>query len=462
MLSHTSQFLVIDDKLEHLTAISSGLSQLGIPSLSIHYGTQDENKLKQHCKSVRVIFSDLQLTNLSSTDNKTHYSTIVGLLDDLLESDHPPYLLILWTEYAENGHKEGLMQYFKEGNQKEPIDILCFSKNDLIDSASGEVKDKSVFLKKLKEKIVENKGLNALLQWDAEVRQATNKTLLSIENLALLGISTNTSFSDSTSNILRVLAREAVGDKSFNESPSEAINLALAPLFLDNLTHTKNEDEFWENILIKSNSTMDTKSSKIKEPKIIGQYNTLFHLAKNNIYSYQLGSITKIPNEKIDDCLNLFNIPNENFKDNVSSESLPVANKLFENIKFDFKIIQPNIYITKISASCDYAQRKEGSEQYYLTLKVPVKSKKFNQELRKLPQDYIWVSPLFYDSENIDPYVFMINVKRIITYKQLENIWATNDSIESDYRFKEQLVLQLQRKIADFHSRLGITEIRWQ
>lgn len=446
MLGHTAQFLVIDDKKNHLNAISTGLSQLGFPPLAFEYSVDSEEEIKKYCQSVKVIFSDLQLTE---GDFKIHCSTIVGLIEDLLEKDHPPYLLIVWTEYSDDNIKEGLLQYFEASESKGPIDILCFSKLGLIDTMTGEIQDSDKFLNELRSKIENNQGLNALLQWDLEVRKATDKTLLAIEKLASLGVSKDISFSQSMSNMLAVFAREAVGSQHLSDNPSHALNLALAPIINDNLIHSKNSNAFWNNFLINCDALAEEK--QISDFKIVGSYNQLFHLNIESTQKLYLGGIIELPNT----ALKYFNIP--------GIEDEPLMTDIVKLDEFSFLANKDiKVYAVKISASCDYAQMKEGSELYYLTFRIMAKNKqlisKFGGYLSS--KEYLWKSPVFFDDSETEAYVFFVNMKRVLTYHQMKQIFNTQE-IKVQYRLKEQLILQLQRKIAEFHSRLGITEIRW-
>lgn len=453
MLGYTSQYLVIDDNKEHLKIISEGLSQLGLSSLSIHY--TDQLSLPNHNKifysSTRIIFCDLHLMNIGGTGYKSHYSNIVRLIEDLLDENHPPYLLILWTAHpgSNDEHKDGIMSYFSAANTKKPIDILCFSKRDVIDELSGTGTPNAKFIPELEKKIKENEGLNALLQWDSEIRKATNNTLLAIENLALIGVTKDISFAESTSNMLKVFAREAVGKKHLTDDPSHAINLALAPIINDNLIYSQPKNSFWNDFLLQNNDPKNLHP-KISDPKIVGYYNQLFHLKNEDINKLYLGAIIELPFS----ALNFFNINSSDKESLIQIEEFTFLAK--KNI---------TLYATKVSASCDYAQSKEGSELYYLTFQISHIDKeqsllrKFDEYITK--RDYLWKSPMFFDTSQNNCYIFFVNMKRTITFHQISQIFNNQEQeMKIRYRFKDQLILQLQRKIAEFHSRVGITEIR--
>lgn len=82
MIFSASRFVVVDDRLNHLRAITDTFQRLGTACIGVHYDPAQELN-KDHFRGVRCLFMDLHLVDgQASTDERRHYAVIASILED--------------------------------------------------------------------------------------------------------------------------------------------------------------------------------------------------------------------------------------------------------------------------------------------------------------------------------------------------------------------------------------------
>jgi hypothetical protein len=104
MLSQGS-VLVIDDKIEDGRPISEQLSKLCVPHLFFHADDDNLRAIRdnkpEYIQKVRVVIQDINLTAGGSPGTKD-YDIALTAIESLLPLNNGPWLLAIWSTYAED------------------------------------------------------------------------------------------------------------------------------------------------------------------------------------------------------------------------------------------------------------------------------------------------------------------------------------------------------------------------
>ncbi|MDQ8997462.1 hypothetical protein RFH54_16145 [Acinetobacter soli] len=439
-----SRFVVLDDRKDHLSSIIETFKLMGSSCTGIHYDSSDEEESYLDpilYQGVRGFFSDLHLEVLGAgTDEKKHYANITRILEEVITEKNGPFILILWTEYPTEC--EHLKQYIEDSIDSEkpyckPLCIVPLSKTKFIDKNNGDLINNEFH--SLKEEIKNcfkiNPQIAALFDWESRVLEAVNQTLIELLNLVP---NDKRNFNDYPSEIDKVLScitGSTLGDGHVNKDPQQAFNITIAPILTDKILNNKNSNsEIWNSAITKVN----TPDSKISDPKAVGRYNKMLHLAvtgHETMSSLDWGAVLKPIYWGNEMTCDLFGLTIDQIKSDVFG------------IKPEKSLSYEPIFV-RLGAVCDYAQQKEGLIPYYLGYKI---SKK---DFVKRRNDFEWHSPLFFTDVELEPFHLVVNLKYLVTLPSHKT-----SIFEAKYRIREQLLNQLILRASNHASRPGINEL---
>ncbi|BBL71546.1 hypothetical protein [Methylogaea oryzae] len=438
MIFSAPRFVVVDDKEQHLLAITQAFQQLGSPCLGIHYDPAEDLN-RDHFRSVRCLFFDLHLMDgLAGTDHRRHYALIASILEENISPRGGPFILVVWTEHA---HLKNELQEYLEANldptklYTRPLAVLSLAKEEFIHTDTGTVKDSIDIRNAIRHTVLSNAQLAVLLGWESDVQGAAGDTMASLLNLIPITQRTSASFSGALDKILSRLAREAVGPKNVELDHRAAINNALAPILIDRIMNQRVEEhpnELWKKAvtLYEDESSADADEA--------GPINWMLHLAtpdSEKIRPTDWGAVVAWP---------------FGWTDNVLSRwtGLTIQEMLCDEFKLktDAKY---NPVLVRIGAACDYAQNKKGPITYLFALEVLEEYKQKN----KTP-DSIWKSPTFVNPTSSQVFRLNVHVRFPITCIRKSHCRWT-----SRYRLREQLLMNLITSASNYMSRPGIVQL---
>ena len=184
MIFTPPRFVVVDDNADHLTAILNAFQALGAPCLGIVFDPAHALDA-QHLKGVRVLFVDLHLTESAATTDETrHFAVVAGILEDNIDPNGGPFVLVVWTEY---GHLvPQLTRYLDESldparSHARPLTIVGLPKTQFINLDTGNVVDEvraGALRDELERAVSEQPQLAALVAWETDVQAAAGRDAL--------------------------------------------------------------------------------------------------------------------------------------------------------------------------------------------------------------------------------------------------------------------------------------------
>lgn len=434
------RFVVLDDKKEHLEPIIETFKLIGSSCIGVQYNEEDASHLHQdYYKGVRGLFIDLNLSGSSSLGSSTHYAEITRILETVISCDNGPFIMILWTDNPQECDQ--LIEYIEtrlDPNKKycKPLLIKSLSKTMYIDANSSiKESNRETFKEEIKGFFSSVPQIAALFDWESRVLEAVNQTLIELLNLVP---NDKRNFNDYPSEIDKVLScitSSTLGDGHVNKDRQQAFNITIAPILTDKILNNKNfNEEIWENAITKVN----TPESRITDPKAIGKYNKMLHLAVTgyeNMTPLDWGAVlnpTSWGNEMTND---FFGLTIDQIKTDVFGIK-PEKSSSYEPI------------FVRLGAVCDYAQQKEGLIPYYLGYKIS------KTDFVKRKNDFEWHSPLFFTDVEQEPFYLVVNLKYLLTLPSHKT-----SIFEAKYRIREQLLNQLILRASNHASRPGINEL---
>ncbi|WP_367156836.1 hypothetical protein [Acinetobacter sp. FL] len=434
------RFVVLDDKKEHLEPIIETFKHIGSSCIGVQYNEEDASHLHQdYYKGVRGLFIDLNLSGSSSLGSSTHYAEITRILETVISCDNGPFIMILWTDNPQECDQ--LIEYIEtrlDPNKKycKPLLIKSLSKTMYIDANSSiKESNRETFKEEIKGFFSSVPQIAALFDWESRVLEAVNQTLIELLNLVP---NDKRNFNDYPSEIDKVLScitSSTLGDGHVNKDRQQAFNITIAPILTDKILNNKNfNEEIWENAITKVN----TPESRITDPKAIGKYNKMLHLAVTgyeNMTPLDWGAV-----------LNPMSWGNEMTNDFFGLTIDQIKTDVF-GIKPEKSSSYEPIFV-RLGAVCDYAQQKEGLIPYYLGYKIS------KTDFVKRKNDFEWHSPLFFTDVEQEPFYLVVNLKYLLTLPSHKT-----SIFEAKYRIREQLLNQLILRASNHASRPGINEL---
>lgn len=434
------RFVVLDDKEEHLKPIVDTFKFIGSACIGVQYDDEHASHLLQdYYRGVRGLFIDLNLSGGSSFGDNNHYGLITGILESVITSNNGPFIMILWTENPQEC--DSLIEYIEQRLDKnkqycKPLLIRPLSKIQYIDKNSNFKAGAAEALKaQIKGFFASVPQIAALFDWESRVLEAVNQTLIELLNLVP---NDKRNFNDYPSEIDKVLScitSSTLGDGHVNKDPQQAFNITTAPILTDKILNNKNSNsEIWNNAITKVN----TPDSKISDPKAVGRYNKMLHLAvtgHETMSSLDWGAVLKPIYWGNEMTCDLFGLTTAQIKTDVFG------------LKADKSSSYEPIFV-RLGAVCDYAQQKEGLIPYYLGYKIS------KTDFVKRKNDFEWHSPLFFTDVEQEPFYLVVNLKYLLTLPSHKT-----SIFEAKYRIREQLLNQLILRASNHASRPGINEL---
>lgn len=433
-----SRFIVIDNVVKHLEAITGAFNELGISCLGIHYEPGKALK-KDHFNDLRALILDLHLTSDTvQTDDKQHFSLIAGLLEDNIAKTAGPYVIVLWTEYPAKAAE--LIAYLDANLEvhARPLTVIPLSKDpylnlDRTKESYGSVHNPAALRDELAKKIMENPQVSAMLSWELDVMKAASATLNSILALIPADKRTSADFSKELDMLLSRLAAAAVGAKNVSADVRGAINAVLVPVLTDRLhaMSDKSGDAAWNKAVTKPKKRFDEL-----DPVAAGGLNQMLHVELSATSAEAWGAVVEYP-AKWRTGLKTRNTFGDLMAD--------ILDKEFKIAERDRKKCSP--VLVRVGAACDYAQKKNGPIPYMLGIEKP-----FSIEPHSDQPASLWTSPIFVRDD--EAFVLQTSSRYLTSVPAAGVVEFT-----VKYRLREQLLMELITRLSTYLARPGIISV---
>jgi len=430
--------VIIDDSIEEAMPLMNVLSRHCIPFT--YFDGNKDNLPEKPVDNVRIIFLDIQLQGMEGIQSdKTKLSALLNVIKKVIGDRPDLYIIIAWTKNDE------LIGEVKEQLSSKPLFILNLEKLEC--KKNGEF-DIEKINKKLLEAINNFGAYRFFLEWENIVHESAGRTVNEISSIITLDDNWNQNINE----ILRMLAEAYAGkqaDNNFDLNAMLAINNLLLDIIENRIQNTKNNESSFIN-----NQTINLTEIK----RIKGEMNRRLLIANEQNKSVIPGNVYESSYiiEIYDLCdkdslyepfaeskgLKREDVIDKNKK--IKKDLKKEFDDFFEKLRDDIKRQTKNIFL-EVSPYCDYAQKKW---KCHRILPGVIWSEQYGNIIKKA--DYIYRTPLFLINDQLCFFVF--DLRYLSTYSPYS---LSNKT--SPYRFRKELVVDIQSKIAGHINRPGIT-----
>jgi hypothetical protein len=422
-----ARIIAIDDELDHLRGLVSGLNMSGWACLQVQY--PEELHRTEPCPHVRIVFSDLHLDAGSAiADQSRNFGIVTSLLQETVKPVGP-YLLVVWTSFPQ--YAAGLAAYLTERivGVPAPVAVVPLDKAGRMDD-EGKLVDAAGFVTDLKNLVAEQPQFAALLNWEQNVMGAAAGTVSEIIALARpdkLGAPPPPKLTQ----VLAQLAKAAVGSHNVEMDRFRAVNKALLPILADRIGLLRGDEEdkaAWASAF----AVGDLKAGLA--PPFAARLNRLLHVeyAPEAAGGSQRGTVVELPESLGGDAFERrFGIKQD------SAE----ARKDFA-IKEESGVDKWSWRLVQIQAPCDEAEKKPGPLPFVLAAEVV-------GDDRGQVIGAAWGSPRFWTEAG--EVHLVLNPRYQVDFSAAEAA-----TLKPVYRLREQIMSEVSHNIHSHGARPGI------
>lgn len=440
--------VIVDDQIEEALPLMMALSKLDI-SYKYFSGKLDDLP-EQPLSNVKIIFLDIQLEGMEGVQNdRTKLFTLANVINRIAGKNCLPYLIIAWTKHQELVND---LNNYLENNK--PLLVLAISKGEV--KKNGEFNIEEI-RKRLEEEIRKSRSFQFFLSWQNIVNFSSIKVVNEIASI----YSFNSEWDNNIKNILKLLAEAYAGKQAENDILRNAMmcfnNLYLdiiennilsgIPDFpidiqeLNNLNDDEVKGELNRRLLI----SFEISNSVV--PGNVYEENDCFKFIKLNTQdTFQMVDVEF--KEKLEECLKHVGSGecDEQIKSLLKTLKKQIV-KCCSNSGLEYEESKFSLVFLEVSPFCDYAQKKWKTHRLLPGIVWP-----FEYEKNLKRADYIYKTPLFRINNKLLFFVFDI---RYLTSLPM----GTLNNVDSNLRFRKELLNDIQTKIATHINRPGLTSV---
>jgi len=465
--------MLIDDTEAELEEIRTALNRAAIPCLPILFDKEQRNggldKFELENFEPRVIISDLNLKDSTSSRAEDFYPTIAKLLEDI--APKKPYVIYFWSKHDEliDDVMERVLKSLKQRDIFPPLGYGTLKKSEF----SGPV-NATALQQKVKSLLAETPYFNALYDWENRVTSAAQETSSTLVHLAnfqvdntIVGLERMSKQQENLDQIISAIANEAVGPENASNAKSEAVDLGLIPVLQDHLHKISNSNGEW------SSAIQNIGKRLTLTPDTIASLNSFYHtsILSEGVTKSDKGVFVKLNPALLDGAdaqhklesklgIGINDLMHEEFiSKNKLNKPKPEANAFQQEAR-------DNIILgfLELSADCDQAQRKVKLNRYVLCALIPDKFKELatshgtSARPRQTAHDGIYKVPDIL--LNNEKYILKLSFKYQIGTKpstkvnglEYDNNWLG----EPILRLREQILNDISFNCAQYSTRPGI------
>lgn len=430
MMLPQPRIIAIDDELEHLEELTTGLNRYGAACLSMHF-TGDAAEIPL-CPHVRVIFADLHLNAGPPGEHAQHFATLGGLIEESIRPSGP-YFVILWTRYPEQA--QDLFGFLRDRLQHAPTPfaVHALDKTHLRDP-EDTVRSVELVVGAIERIVSEHPQIRALFNWEERILGAAAEVVSSVMELAeSAGEGVNPD--EEIGRLLASLAEGAVGEAHVERERFRAVNNALLPVLDDRIASMRSreaDNALWEVAL----GEVQPRLSLNEAAKL----NRLLHIAPSDpdCNSAERGSVIELPER----------LSGEAFMEKFDLDSNVAAHKQFWRKEPGEDAVPARWVLVQTQAACDYAQMQPGPLPFHLGLCLPV-----SRARSGTPPAALWRSPCF--ELDGQPALLHVNARFHVSLTRCEI-----QDVPPIFRLREQILNDLIYQLHGYGARPGMVSFR--
>lgn len=440
------RIVAVDDTVEHLQALRSAFGALGglCECLEAH---EAQDRQTPFLNGVRVLFMDINLLPGAGLDVSARtFSPIMAIIRKLISAENGPYALVTWTNNP-NAH-DALSNHLQEHLDPtlRPSATFCLSKPEYLEDGQS-------LIEKLKTLQNELPGLSMLLDWEAAVISAADRSVLEIMKLSeKFGLEGGAAVSEA----VHAVSHAAAGNVEAKARPFRAFTNGMSAVLADRLDYRKPDlqaEAAWQRILAAANVGTPNDIQK-------AALNTFFHVEL--LSSDAPSSFGVVYDLKFSDVLPFLA---GRFKSSrealLANEFLPLRGGALKTDGDKAKFARSCKWrFVRLGASCDHANNKTRVLDGVLAVEVPEVSYAAvnlheRNTFRDFPDKREWLfqTPPFKGAKG--RYSIVANMRYRVGLPE-----ASLAALKPVIRLREALASELATHAANFSTRPGIVEFR--
>lgn len=414
ILPDNGKVVIIDDKIEDVIELISGLSSEKVPF--VYYKDELGDDLPDEpLNNVRIVFLDLLLIDDSKPPVKIVISTLISRLKRIIPKNNGPYILI----YFSSTRKKYSKAFEKELNKKalkiyKPFLCLSISKPTNLEKVKME----------LHLKFEKFKSFKAFLLFESIVNRATSNA---VNNFTSIISTEDTNFDKKLKDILYQTGEARVGKETFTDlSNGKKIKnslLTLSSTIADNFDSAINELDFDEIDFeqVSKNDTSEEAKAKV---------NSRLHIYHNTNSQIKTGTIFKITKNKY------------------ILKSILDAFSEKHSIEDDYN---PQLVLIDITPVCDYSQDKNYSRGVYAIL---IENQKYKIKKGEKSQSFFGFSPPLYVNKKIQKLIIDFRHTTSFSKTEFEKL-----KLKPLFKIGSEITIEFQANTAKHIIRPGIISV---
>lgn len=408
MFEHSCPIIVLDDVKEELWEIAHGLGVCGLPIMShwVANGKLERQPIHKH-DGVRILFTDLHLLGPLQSKPEQYISALVAFIRQLINPSK--YLIVFWSAFPEDAENAWnlLVARLKAADAENliPFAYRVLDKTEVKNISDEDEQISSEAKEKVRadiEKIFTDfPQLRSFMLWESCASRAASATSNElIRKLDIGGIP----FTDETAvkDTMKRMAQETLGLPHAPTAPTKGVYLALTPITQDWLNKEASKGALDGFLDLTSSEKVSLPREAEGKPKLASLLNDFFiHSEQPDLKASERGVVIRLNKdflEKAQDGLIDEVGLAEQAGDWREALCIEFAHGYAKKSPQDKeackgKLNAANVYVTELSADCDYAQDKTRSHRFLLSLFVPAAEPKPFYQNASGANDSIYITP---------------------------------------------------------------------
>lgn len=411
ILPDNGKVVIIDDKVEDVIELISGLSSEKVPF--VYYKDElGEDLPAEPLNNVRILFLDLLLIDDNKPTVKTVVSTLITRIKKIIPKNNGPYILIYFSS-TKKVYGKAFERELKKKKLKPycPFLALSISKPTNINKVKAELQDK-----------FNNFGsMKAFLTLESITNKATSKVINSFSDI----FSVDGSWDKNLKDVLYKTGEARVGEVNFkaldNENKIKNALLSLSSTLDENIEREINSLNFTAinfDALIKYDTTEDAKA----------KFNSRLHVFDFNQSAIKSGVLYFLRNNKA------------------------ITNEILDKLRDPKRtaVIENKLFFIDLTPTCDYSQDKK----YVRGVFGIMISKSDEKSFKSARPAFSKFSPILFYKDDTKRFILDYRFSKSILMTEFDKL-----KMKPAFRISNELLIEFQSDFAKHISRPGYISI---
>lgn len=450
-LPQNGRIAIVDDQISQVEQLMKILSAKQLPFTYFSGEMEFLPDEIDNKNDFRILFLDINLIDNTERSNKELKSKLIPVLSRIVSEDNYPYVIIYWSRHER--HKTLIEEeiFGNELKNRKPIAYLSAVKSDYFNLDGSPIEDInakiSSLLDKVKDLLRKSSAYSNLLYWENLVHNSVDLTLQEIFG----SNSISTEWANNANYLMEKLGKAYLGKHFGSSSSIEKLRSSFITfnyVFKDTLESQIYNKEIsgtqeWDYDITKVESRFLRINEKLNLSKQVRAENicesgtVLNFPSKDGLFSKLL--------QRVLSHFKLKNTLRDRHKNIDEIQLKKIVNGEFNRIKNEIKSSMIQI-ATVVTPICDYVQKENKiHDRIVKGVFIPMEYKDYIDD----KSEAVYILPITIDYNDRE-YIM------ILDYRYFETIDLKEENVESLFRIRQELLAEVQSRLARHITRQGI------